>query len=206
MQEVYTARTLAEAHLIRAALAEEGIPSEVRNEHVFSLRGEVPMTPDSMPSVWVDDDVVARAEVAIARRGADPGNAAALLEQADSLAEEDAADDEAADDQEAADEEDDETGEAADEVTDEDAYAALSDLYVAADRLHGKPGRMDLVAEVELAAETISSASAPFGFDPGVWARIGPLSAAVIEAWEEGDDADVKAAASALRLLLRDYV
>lgn len=56
MKKVYAARNPADAHLLRALLEGEGIPADVIGEFLYSCRGEVPISPDSLPSVWVVDD------------------------------------------------------------------------------------------------------------------------------------------------------
>ncbi len=56
MQRVYTARHPIDAHLVRGLLEAEGIPAEVRGEVLFGARGEIPMTEDTLPSVWVLDE------------------------------------------------------------------------------------------------------------------------------------------------------
>lgn len=56
MLKVYSARHPAEAHLLKGILAAYGIACEVRGEALFSVRGEVPLTPDTAPSVWIFDD------------------------------------------------------------------------------------------------------------------------------------------------------
>ncbi|MEX2587297.1 MAG: DUF2007 domain-containing protein [Actinomycetota bacterium] len=49
------AQTLAEAHLIRGYLSAEGIECEIRNEHLIGGMGELPVTAETLPQVWVDD-------------------------------------------------------------------------------------------------------------------------------------------------------
>ncbi len=67
MRRVYRARDPADAHLAAGALEQEGIDAEVRGEHLWSVRGEVPLTPETCPSVWVaDDQDAARAEALLA--------------------------------------------------------------------------------------------------------------------------------------------
>ena len=56
MLKVYSARHPAEAHLLKGILVSYGIACEVRGEALFSVRGEVPLTPDTAPSVWIFDD------------------------------------------------------------------------------------------------------------------------------------------------------
>ena len=56
MKKVYTAKNPADAHLLKGLLEGENIETEVRGEFLFGVRGEVPITPDTCPSVWVMDD------------------------------------------------------------------------------------------------------------------------------------------------------
>jgi hypothetical protein len=56
MQRVHVARTPQEAHLVRALLESAEIEAVVQNEHVFDVRGAVPMTSQTLPEVWVVDD------------------------------------------------------------------------------------------------------------------------------------------------------
>ena len=56
MKKVYVAKNPADAHLLKALLGGEGIQAEVIGEFLYSCRGEVPISPDSLPSVWVVDD------------------------------------------------------------------------------------------------------------------------------------------------------
>ena len=75
-------RTLADVYLVRDYLASEGVRTEIRNEHLFGAQGEVPVTADALPSLWADDDLVARArELIEIHRSSDGADAAAALEQ-----------------------------------------------------------------------------------------------------------------------------
>jgi len=56
MLKVYSAQHPTEAHLLKGILASYGILSEVRGESLFSVRGEVPLTPETEPSVWIVDE------------------------------------------------------------------------------------------------------------------------------------------------------
>ncbi len=57
MKQVFVARNPAEAHLVQGMLESRGIRAEVRGEALWGTRGEIPLTPDSLPSVWVLDDL-----------------------------------------------------------------------------------------------------------------------------------------------------
>lgn len=56
MKKVYVATDPADAYLLKGLLEGENIPAEVRGEYLYGIRGEVPITPDTCPSVWVVDD------------------------------------------------------------------------------------------------------------------------------------------------------
>lgn len=56
MTKVFTAQHPTEAHLVSGLLNSSGILTAVRGEPLFSARGEVPVTPATLPSVWVLDD------------------------------------------------------------------------------------------------------------------------------------------------------
>lgn len=56
MKQVFVAQHPAEAHLVKGVLESQGIGAEVRAEALFGTRGEAPVTPDTLPSVWVLDD------------------------------------------------------------------------------------------------------------------------------------------------------
>ena len=56
MKKVYIAKNPADAHLLKGLLEGENIGAEVRGEFLYGVRGEVPITPDTCPSVWVMDD------------------------------------------------------------------------------------------------------------------------------------------------------
>ena len=56
MKKVYIAKNPADAHLLKALLEGEGIQADVIGEFLYSCRGEVPISRDTLPSVWVIDD------------------------------------------------------------------------------------------------------------------------------------------------------
>jgi hypothetical protein len=45
-----------EAEFIKSFLESAGIAAVVRGEHLFTLRGLVPVTEDTLPGVWVHED------------------------------------------------------------------------------------------------------------------------------------------------------
>lgn len=53
MHKLYTADNPFEAHLLRGFLESHGIPVHVQGDALFSMRGELPMGFDTLPSVWV---------------------------------------------------------------------------------------------------------------------------------------------------------
>jgi len=56
MKQVYIARYPGEADFLKGILENEGIQTQVQGEWLFTVRGEVPMTSDTLPSVWVVHD------------------------------------------------------------------------------------------------------------------------------------------------------
>jgi hypothetical protein len=56
MKKVYIAKHPTEAHLIKGLLESYSISCEVRGESLFGVRGELPITTDTFPSVWIHDD------------------------------------------------------------------------------------------------------------------------------------------------------
>ncbi len=56
MKKVYIAKNPADAHLLRGLLEGANIEVEVRGEFLYGVRGEVPITEDTCPSVWVMED------------------------------------------------------------------------------------------------------------------------------------------------------
>lgn len=56
MKKLYSAMNPTEAHLLRGVLESEGIEAIVRGEFLWTARGEVPLTTDTAPSVWVVND------------------------------------------------------------------------------------------------------------------------------------------------------
>ncbi|MCI5141167.1 MAG: DUF2007 domain-containing protein [Candidatus Electrothrix sp. ATG1] len=56
MVKIYTAQHVAEAHLIKGLVEAQGIPCEVMNENLSSLRGELPMTDETAPTLCIFDE------------------------------------------------------------------------------------------------------------------------------------------------------
>ena len=62
MFEIYRASHPVQAHLLRGLLEAEGIEAAVIGEFGFTLRGEAPVTTETLPRVCVEHEVdVARA-------------------------------------------------------------------------------------------------------------------------------------------------
>jgi hypothetical protein len=56
MKKIYTARNPVDAHLLKGALEGEQIEAIVQGDFLWSARGEVPITPETCPSVWIVND------------------------------------------------------------------------------------------------------------------------------------------------------
>ncbi|MGI8684119.1 MAG: hypothetical protein ACR2MO_03290 [Acidimicrobiales bacterium] len=98
----------------------------------------------------------------------------------------------------------DEEGAAAEEAS----QRAMGRLFVAADRLAGRPDDPELVTEIEELGAAVAAGPPPFGVEPTTWARVASLAEAVATAsdTEGGDEDGVPAAARVLREFLRQYV
>jgi hypothetical protein len=68
MIKLYTAAHPVDAHLLRGALESAGIEAQVRGDFQFTLRGEAPMTTETLPTVWIPDDADLEAAAAIIRQ------------------------------------------------------------------------------------------------------------------------------------------
>ncbi len=53
MKKVYSAMNPTKAQLLRGILESEDIEAMVRGEFLWTARGEVPITTDTAPSVWI---------------------------------------------------------------------------------------------------------------------------------------------------------
>lgn len=103
----------------------------------------------------------------------------------------------------------DEAGEAP--ADDDDGLAAqdaMSELFVAADRLMHDPDDHEGVLSLGDAARMVESIGLPYGFSPAVWKDITARAVALRELLEavETDDDEVIEAATGLRTVLRQYV
>lgn len=56
MIKVYSALNPTDAHLVKGVLESHGFECEVTGENLFNLRGEIPLTPETAPSVWILDE------------------------------------------------------------------------------------------------------------------------------------------------------
>ena len=56
MRKIYTAKNPIDAHLLRGALESENIQAIVQGEFLWTARGELPITPETSPSVWIVND------------------------------------------------------------------------------------------------------------------------------------------------------
>ncbi len=90
----------------------------------------------------------------------------------------------------------------------EGAQAAMSDLYVAADRLQHAPYDDALGGEFVVAAALVADSLPPYGIERPVWRQIQEMAATVESGVLEDipDDEKVGADTKALREFLRSYV
>jgi len=56
VKRVYIAANPADAYLVKGILEGENINAVVQGEYLWNIRGEVPITPETSPSVWVVDE------------------------------------------------------------------------------------------------------------------------------------------------------
>lgn len=55
VQRVFVAHNLSEAHIVSGMLNGAGIGAQVRGHYLAGGYGELPITSDTLPSVWIDD-------------------------------------------------------------------------------------------------------------------------------------------------------
>ncbi|HVV37853.1 MAG TPA: hypothetical protein VHC63_14685 [Acidimicrobiales bacterium] len=95
----------------------------------------------------------------------------------------------------------------ASDVDDEEVYSAMSNLYVAADKLMQKPADEATAGEFYVAVDDVDGLPAPFGFDPRVWAQVQELANKIADTLDaEGDPDTVGDDARTLRHILANYV
>jgi hypothetical protein len=76
MQHVYTARDAMDAHFVRGLLEQEGVRAVVQGESLQETWGGLSLSAENLPTVWVEDADVAKAEPVIRRyRETDRANA-----------------------------------------------------------------------------------------------------------------------------------
>ena len=93
------------------------------------------------------------------------------------------------------------------EVDDEAIYAAMSNLYVAADKLMQRPDDDATAGEFYLAADDVEGLPAPFGFDPRVWTQVLALTDSITGALDAESEPDaIGDNAKTLRQILVNYV
>jgi hypothetical protein len=55
VQRIFVARNLSEAHIVSGMLNASGIAAFVRGQYLTSGYGELPISSDTLPSVWLED-------------------------------------------------------------------------------------------------------------------------------------------------------
>ena len=76
MRHVYTGRDEMDAHFVKGLLEQQGIRAVVEGENLEGAWGTLPLSPKSLPQVWVNDDDEPRAaEVVAEYRNVDRANA-----------------------------------------------------------------------------------------------------------------------------------
>jgi hypothetical protein len=89
----------------------------------------------------------------------------------------------------------------------EEAQAAMSDLFVAADRFQNSPFDDRAIRVMEESAARVADCLPPYGIERPVWSRIQELAGIVASGLEKAEDFDAVAEdARALRAFLREYV
>lgn len=56
MRQVYSAEHPTEAHIVKGMLESGGIEAVVKGDILFSARGEIPITYETAPSVWIVEE------------------------------------------------------------------------------------------------------------------------------------------------------
>lgn len=65
MRHVYTGRDEMDAHFVKGLLQQEGIEATVVGENLVNAVGTLPLSDNSLPSVWVPDGDEERAAVVV---------------------------------------------------------------------------------------------------------------------------------------------
>lgn len=63
--KIFSAHNPIEAHIVRGLLESQNIHAKVHSDNIFSLKGEIPMTNDTDPYVWLIDHRFAKQAKAI---------------------------------------------------------------------------------------------------------------------------------------------
>lgn len=56
MKQVYIADDPTEAHLVKGILEQYGISCEIQGEALWIARGQLPLTSETLPTIWIRDD------------------------------------------------------------------------------------------------------------------------------------------------------
>ena len=177
MQRVFVAPNLAQAHLVKHALEQEGLAPEVRGENLVSSMGLIPVTGDTQPSVWVEDAVA--------------DDAAAIVQNL--LAE-------------GLDAEGDGQGEADEAPANEAPGELLGELFEATDRLRRDPRRGEARHVIQQLSPVVDASSPPYGVEQTTWADVRSLTTAISSAQDTDDEEQLREAAERLWGILRQLV
>ncbi|MCI5124868.1 MAG: DUF2007 domain-containing protein [Candidatus Electrothrix sp. AR5] len=82
MIKIYIAQHVAEAYYVKGLVESQEIACELTNENLSSLRGELPLTAETAPTLWIHDAsqfdtaraIIAEYEEAIRRKSTDAAN------------------------------------------------------------------------------------------------------------------------------------
>src|SRR3954468_10352424 len=89
----------------------------------------------------------------------------------------------------------------------EDTFAALGDLFDAADRLFHTPTGTVAANDLRSAGAIVRGSSPPYGFSPVLWENAGELATKVEDTIDGGgSNDDIRAAAEALRDVLHEHI
>ena len=88
----------------------------------------------------------------------------------------------------------------------EDAFAALGDLFDAADRLFHTPTGTTAANDLREAGAIVRASPPPFGFDAQLWRSAGELATQIESLLTEGSNDDIRARAEVLRNTLADHI
>ena len=73
MKPIFQSANPAEVALVEGFLREAGIGVTVTNDKLTSAFGEIPIDSSTMPTVWVEDEDLERAEELLAERALEAG-------------------------------------------------------------------------------------------------------------------------------------